>query len=577
MISFTRTAVAEMKARVMRAVDVPGAAALNVATLDQTAFSFGIGCGEKFETLMGSFDGNMAKAMEQLSTGNALLVEYLGRLGHVVLDEAQDLTGVRSDFAAALIRKLRPHTGVSVFADRVQAIYGFTTDIDDNARAQSNFVESFDFAASGFMTKSLKTMHRSREAALRKLFPAVRSAATEGKDAAGRPQAVVDVITHATADAGSDIKELPCADGDLILYRKRASALMAAQWCPTPYRLRLPAYPCAAFPWIACVFSEWTESVIAEAEFTRRFDEVHASLRSGADAQSAWSILRRFAEDRRGNVDVSEIRRLVARPRPPIELCYPDFGAHGPILSTIHASKGREADRVFLMLPRDLEYVSGEGGFRTDPAEEARVFYVGATRSRRELLRGTALTMRGAGRLDASGRRIVEILSLRKLPKVQVGLDGDVDECASVSRDPAFCASDRAALLSQQTLVLLWTESLAKKRQLEVDGISSVIKTADGPEYRYAFSCEGRAIAWSGAGLMRDLWTTGTRMSERLSCGALRPPDDLKHLRMIGLRSSAIPASPEQEGRLREPFATSGFFLVPMIAGFPSVFFPFRR
>ena len=78
---------------------------------------------------------------------------------------------------------------------------------------------------------------------------------------------------------------------------------------------------------------------------------------------------------------MKRLRTLLSQPRPPIELCYPDCGGYGPIFSTIHASKGREADRVILMLPRKLESaIAKNKTVRQDMLEEARVYYVGATR-----------------------------------------------------------------------------------------------------------------------------------------------------------------------------------------------------
>src|SRR4029077_15252946 len=151
--------------------------------------------------------------------------------------------------------------------------------------------------------------------------------------------------------------------------------------------------------------------------------------------------LLRFCKDRSG-VSLQRLRRLTSRPRPPVEFCQMDYGGVGPIFSTIHASKGREADRVFLMLPRNLDYLES-GKLNID--EEARVFYVGTTRVKRKLLRGRAHTLVRAGGVDNSGRRVAQILALNKRPKLQVGLAGDVDDAAPVSRTPSFCDSDAAA------------------------------------------------------------------------------------------------------------------------------------
>ena len=52
-------------------------------------------------------------------------------------------------------------------------------------------------------------------------------------------------------------------------------------------------------------------------------------------------------------VDLVHLRQIVSLSRPPVEVCLPDLGTTGPILGTIHASKGREADTVVLVMPRE--------------------------------------------------------------------------------------------------------------------------------------------------------------------------------------------------------------------------------
>ncbi|APH38217.1 UvrD-helicase domain-containing protein [Methanohalophilus halophilus] len=57
--------------------------------------------------------------------------------------------------------------------------------------------------------------------------------------------------------------------------------------------------------------------------------------------------------------------------------------AEATVLTTIHGSKGLEADRVFLHTGISNKI---KKEMRKDPAEEARVFYVGITRSKEELI-----------------------------------------------------------------------------------------------------------------------------------------------------------------------------------------------
>jgi superfamily I DNA/RNA helicase len=249
-----------------------------------------------------------------------------------------------------------------------------------------------------------------------------------------------------------------------------------------------------------------------------------------------------------------------------------DCGGHGPIFSTIHASKGREADRVFLMLPRNLDYLETDGGKNIDADEEARVFYVGSTRMRKELRRGTALTMVGAKAMVPGSRRVVHMLG-SKPPKVQLCMEDDIAEEAPVTRGTEYCAGPQAASAAQRRLVELWTEALASGGGLEVQAL---LATVSG-EATYKFLCKGSVIAWADTALMRDLRRIAEIRQRRLSWSSLKPPANLKPLRLIGLRTVAIPEGPVHEGRLHEPFATSGFLLAPIICGFPVAFIEFDK
>ena len=218
---------------------------------------------------------------------------------------------------------------------------------------------------------------------------------------------IIQVAETATDRLGSEwVQDLPLRDGDLVLYRKRASALMHAQFCPGKlFDSACPTIRLPSFPWIGLVFSNWMDPLVSREEFAGLWEKrVPVVMRDGFTEDSAWALLHRFARDH-DQVKISRLRTLLSRPRPPVDFCYLDYGGHGPVFSTIHASKGREADRVFLMLPNNLNYLDGNS--KIDRVEEARVFYVGSTRVKGEFLSGQeAKTMAGAGRIDSSGRRV---------------------------------------------------------------------------------------------------------------------------------------------------------------------------
>jgi hypothetical protein len=55
----------------------------------------------------------------------------------------------------------------------------------------------------------------------------------------------------------------------------------------------------------------------------------------------------------------------------------------------------------------------------------------------------------------------------------------------------------------------------------------------------------------------------------------LKPPPELRHLYVLGVRSVVIPEDSPELAALHEPWATSGFLLAPLVKGLPS--FPVYR
>ena len=369
---------------------------------------------------------------------------------------------------------------------------------------------------------------------------------------------------EAIADHLATLKE----ESLLVLFRRRADVLIASSYCSSKgvqHRLRMSGLPLVVRPWVGWLFSEYEKALISRQEFETLWaqrSKISGAPLEGEQLESAWELLRHLAVgDRPGVVDLVYLRAVLSRSRPPVEVCQPELGVAGPILGTIHASKGREADTVALVLPPD----SYAGQFPSSSAalEEGRVYYVGATRARETLV--TARN-RGqpVGHLESG--RVYRRLAQRggALPRVQVeiGREGDVDSLAHLSWTNAV-EIQRVLANSARKILRLSAVSIP---DLNFDR-RLVIDDEEAPRV-----VNGTEIGRGGDFLQADLGKVWSIVDTKRT---LRPYERINNIYLAGVTTVALSDSERNAARL--PFRTSGFALAPVIKGFPMVLFGYQR
>lgn len=563
MISFTRTAVAEIRARLHSYVG-DASFAIRIATIDSHAWSIHSGHNPNAR-LTGSYEESIAQVINLLKTDEDVADELL-QIEYVVIDEAQDLVGQRADLIEELVKRLPLDCGVTVFADEAQAIYGFSDDsvghrkggaakpgkpLLDRLRAERSL---------GFETLILKEIYRTSSPGLRKIFSDLRKDVLDkNRHRDGFHAETAERIRELADRKGLKWTEMRVADftrDDLLLFRTRGEVLMAAQFCDLPHRLRLSGYGVTLPAWLAICFSDFVEPNLVERHFldlwAKRIENKAAPHYGPVEA---WQHLLRVAGRKDGSVDMLKLRRRLGQVRPPVELTLPEYGLEGPIVGTIHASKGREASNVVLLLPNGAEFESAE-----DEAEEARVLFVGATRARTSLIVGESNAFRSS--TLASGRVYRSVNYGRfKATMVEVGREGDITARGLVGRREFT----RDLALAGQTF-------LAKRAD-----VVTTLKLEADPDldwrYRIWNGDQDPCVGVLSSKLTSDLWQILETRNQRQSH---KPPGYVKHVR--GQGSATIVLGPDDSDleTLNEPWATSGFVLAPRIAAFPPFLF-FRR
>jgi hypothetical protein len=441
LLSFTRTAVHEMRERIAKlARSDSRASGIEIRTLDSLSWRI-VSAGS--ESVEATYTDVIAGACRAVTSGVEAIQQYLHRFRHVFIDEAQDLVGPRARLALALLSALDGRAGYTLFVDRAQAIYGWSSE-DGGTGGGEQFVQLLDGLPGPVVERRLSTVHRTDDARIRDLLARSRAIVLSGADELEKLRACA---SEEAADAVARWQDLGqfchSSDGEkLVLFRRRAEALLASANLSQQsihHRLRVGSMPRLAAPWISVVANNLARAHQPLRPSRPEFDQAwrrvsHLPLAAGWTADAAWLLLQRIAPGDR--VDLSVVARRLAWGSAPDDVFKKDLGSGPLIVGTIHASKGREAEEVLVCA--DLDSPPPKTVERA--AEEARVLYVALSRGRR------ALEVRGAPRFICQSEDGRAWHHAKTGIQVEIGRDGDVDPVWPMKMDGA----ERALAIQEQ-------------------------------------------------------------------------------------------------------------------------------
>jgi hypothetical protein len=208
--------------------------------------------------------------------------------------------------------------------------------------------------------------------------------------------------------------------------------------------------------------------------------------------------------------------------------------------------------------------IPATGGSNSDYAspaaifEEGRVYYVGATRARNMLI-VAANTATPVSYLES--RRVFRRLQDNRV-QLEIGREGDIDRLAHLGWTGATEVQlelARSVGQTRQLHVQTFRElDHVSRVELEVEGSDGVTRYMQIGEMSQSFALELGRI-WA----MMDL--------ER----KLKPPPRIQHLYLVAVTTVGV--SDELRFSVRPPFNQSGLALAPVIKGFPTIPFWFRK
>ena len=398
---------------------------------------------ENIEELAGLIGGRRREAVRTL----------VGDRRHLIVDEFQDLPGVRGELVLALLDLLAPPggtgAGFTILGDPAQAIYAFAATASGSAfptpaeywkrvresyGAELELVElTHNYRADrplADLSSSLRRVllsGRSDEEKLRVVREAVAALppAAEPADASWLGDAGPGSRAILTRTNGESLRVLACLFGKNV----KGGA--------TPVRLRAGNHASLPPAWIGALLGRLRSAELPRSQFARIYDHLtgewdEATCRSLGlpGAEVTWARLCRASGARE---DAPGIRIPDLRSRLNWPDAFPDdqlAGEDGLLVTTIHQSKGLEFDVVTVLdATRDArEETGGEEGKHDSALDEASVNYVAVTRASRELRRMGGTELYGAPRRWTlqSGRWRLRHWRNGWM-NVEVGLHGDLD------------------------------------------------------------------------------------------------------------------------------------------------------
>lgn len=399
-LTFSRAAVRELKNRLAQYGD----AARNVRaqTFDSWALDLLRQVDAQGEWADRSFDDRIEGAQKAIESGQADEL-YEEDLRHVVIDEVQDLVGIRRNLVETLLE--RYDCGFTVVGDPAQSIYGFT--IDDPAERAGETNRFFDWLRITFgeeLTElSLTENFRARtdEARTAHCFgPRLRTLSETGdKDGETYHKELRAALSGVTNFGAFDTFAAEALTGHpgttAILCRTNGQALVISERLAglgVAHRLQRSARDRVVPAWIGLLMARCNASSLSR----ERFDELIGDLPLPDDSQPdlLWRWLQRTGAGRGPDrlLDLTRLRSALAGGRLPDELT-----AQPParlVVSSFHRAKGLEFDRVLVVDPGPLPAAGKNKKNDQNPAEEARLLYVAMTRPRDELYVVSPMDMR---------------------------------------------------------------------------------------------------------------------------------------------------------------------------------------
>jgi len=366
----------------------------------------------------------------------------------------------------------------------------------------------------------------------------------------------------------------------LILFRKRSEVLSSssiAHQKNLKHKLRLGNLPVCVLPEYGTLFCDIDKDRISREEFDKIVNDKKEIINKNwpdFNKENIWKNCIEGTESTDNEFDLAELKKVLSRSYPPDEFILQDLSLTGPILGTIHASKGREADDVQLYAPEIFNYKKEEENEKKKEIdEESRVLFVGISRAKKNLKIGNGLFRSfNSKSLKKSHRAFVVWRDIKKpgfsggvytlkSASVEFGLARDLDEFSF--------ANERSQEFLRNQCITDWP--------IEVN----LLKGDANIHWSYKIFPviqESFVLGHFSQYFAKELNEVSKRTNRKGEW--FIPRKNINNVFIAGVRTFTAEDKDSlklSSSRVEEPFKTTGIWLVPIIRGFASMTFSPKR
>ena len=527
-LSFSRAAVRTLSDRLSRLPTIDERIRedlryLTVRTFDSWTFRMLRNAGHLPRDLLNrGFDRNIETLGVAISAWtDPAVTSQLGHVRHVIVDEMQDLAGVRGDLVFELLLRVaapgREGTGFTLLGDSAQAIYGFSN-------RKSEYVNRHGDSTAALL-KSIRRVYGAELLELgldrnyrcarnigQRLGPLRKALLGESKSPEEKHRYAIEVMSRfPEAEATLDTSYLSTKKGQsvAILARTNGEVLRIAQKLfgkeesGPEFKFQVGHKDACGGPvWVAGLLGRVKATVITREQFQKIYERAKlavpesAATRASPPADIAWTRLSEAATDTAdaSSIEVKDIADRLAWPG-----AFPDAeeDEYSPVcITTTHQSKGREFDHVAI-----LEHEVRDEGDSYMPEEEASIVFVALSRAGTSIERLPANSIYSPPirfQLDGGKRQRLKY-ARNGWVNFEMGIEGDI--CLTSFADVNIHGSedmvaDNFRFLSDNCARLAGHKVVLEKKR---------ISTGDPGRYGYAIHLQENGLPGRLLGMMNEV------------------------------------------------------------------------